>query len=165
MYIRLLFQGKISIEIEIGPRVPNFGSNIAYEYKERYHPMYSVARSLGVSSRALSKVTGIVTFEPGRLNVGLNMKFSGRNEQVLGYSRKVEREDSFNNNNGNHQRAQWEFSDKAIALLIEYKEKFPRIFELLEEKPDASKYYVSDLEINGIDPRIMQQQPTSIHVT
>jgi hypothetical protein len=89
----------------------------------------------------LSKITGTVTFEPGRQNVGLSMKFSSRNEQVLGYTRKL---DQLENSNS---RSQWEFSQKAIDLIAEYCEKFPRIFDLLEEKPEASTYQIDELEI------------------
>jgi hypothetical protein len=106
--------------------------------------MYSVAKSLRISTRALSKITGVVTFEPGRHNVGLNMKFSTKSQQVMGYTRKIEK--SFGNNNG--PRPQWEFSEKAVEVIGEYLEKFPRIFELLEENPNASTYYLQDLQLD-----------------
>ena len=138
--------GTISIDIIVGPRPPSFGTKIAQSSQDAYYPMYSVARSLGISTRALSKITGTVTFEPGRQNVGLSMKFSSRNEQVLGYTRKLDQSDNNNNNNG--RGPQWEFSQKAIDVIAEYLNKFPRIFDLLEEKPDASTYQIDELEID-----------------
>lgn len=64
-------------------------------------------------------MTGSVYFEPGRFNLGLNIKFSGKNLQVPGYTRKL----------GD---GPWEFSERAIQLIADYKAKFPRVFELLD---------------------------------
>jgi hypothetical protein len=79
-----------------------------------------VARRLNISPRNLSKLTGSVYFEPGRFNLGLNIKFSGKNLQVPGYTRKL------------GEGAPWEFSERAIQLIADYKAKFPRVFELLD---------------------------------
>jgi hypothetical protein len=109
-----------------------------------------VARRLNISPRNLSKLTGSVYFEPGRFNLGLNIKFSGKNLQVPGYTRKL----------GD---GPWEFSERAIQLIADYKAKFPRVFELLdfgEEPFDIRHFYYKctyqynfrDVSIGDIGP-------------
>lgn len=109
---------------------PKFGAKIAAQTAEAYHPLFAVAKRLNISTRNLSKVTGSVYFEPGRFNLGLNIKFSGKNLQVPGYTRKL----------GD---GPWEFTDRAIQLIAEYKSKFPRVFDLLDQGEDP--YNTSDL--------------------
>lgn len=67
------------------------------------------------------------------------MKFTKKSLQVLGYTRQ-EQVDYFGK-----KRFQWEFSEKAINLIIEYKKKFPIIFQLLESKPNTNVYNINDL--------------------
>ncbi|CAO1627148.1 unnamed protein product [Sympodiomycopsis kandeliae] len=84
--------------------------------REQYYPSFVVAKKVGLSGLALSKMTSSMMVdmpEGSRLNVGLNLKFEAKSQKVLGYSRK--------GTNG------WEFSDKAIQLINEYKDKFPEI--------------------------------------
>lgn len=50
--------------------------------RDVYHNMNQVARLLGISNRTLSKITASVKVQPGNLNFGLNIKFSGKNQQV-----------------------------------------------------------------------------------
>jgi hypothetical protein len=84
----------------------------------------------------LSQITGAVVFEPN-LNLGLNLKFSSKNlqvryldiiscsshfshMQVTGYTRKVS------------ENARWEFSQLAIDLVVEYKRRYPEVFQAVE---------------------------------
>eukprot|EP01129_Flabellula_baltica_P009271 TRINITY_DN3759_c0_g1_i1.p1 TRINITY_DN3759_c0_g1~~TRINITY_DN3759_c0_g1_i1.p1 ORF type:complete len:1308 (-),score=330.34 TRINITY_DN3759_c0_g1_i1:15-3938(-) len=97
-----------------------------------YYNQSSVCKMLGISSRTLSKITGIVMFKPGNFNVGLKLKFSGRNTQTLGYTRRMK------NERGNY--TSWEYSQKTIDLLSEYMDKFPEIFHLLDTEPNADAY-------------------------
>lgn len=91
--------------------------------------LLQVAKKLSVSSKNLSKITGSLYFEPGRFNLGLNIKFSGKNLQVPGYTRKI----------GDNP---WEFSERAIQLIADYKAKFPRVFELLDFGEDPYNIHV-----------------------
>jgi 5'-3' exoribonuclease 1 len=81
-----------------------------------------VSRRLGMSGLTLSKITSsLLLFTPTgdtRVNVGLNLKFEAKQQKVLGYSRKTE--------------SGWEFSEKAIELIREYKDKFPEIIRMLD---------------------------------
>lgn len=65
---------------------------------------------LGISGHALSKITAsfmVLTGDGHKNNVGLSLKFEAKSLKVIGYSRK----------NGRY----WEFSDKAVQLIQEYK--------------------------------------------
>ena len=76
-----------------------------------------------MSALTLSKVTSGLMIEIGtgqRINAGLNLKFEARSQKVLGYAQR--------NEHG------WEYSQKAIDLIAEYKEKFPEIIQALESK-------------------------------
>lgn len=103
-----------------------------------YSPAFRVAQILGISGHALSKITSshmVITSDNQKTNVGLSLKFEAKALKVVDYSRKEGRS--------------WEFSDKAIDLLLEYKvcsplyvsecrltcfsqSKFPDIFRTLD---------------------------------
>ncbi|KAJ3023129.1 UNVERIFIED_CONTAM: hypothetical protein HDU68_008771 [Siphonaria sp. JEL0065] len=93
------------------------------ERDEKYTAAFQVCKNLRISSFALSKLTAsfFVTMTNGksrnggdeRANFGLNMKFEGKGKKVLGMTQK---------NAGS-----WEYSNKAIALIREYIEKFPEV--------------------------------------
>ena len=65
---------------------------------------------MGISGHALSKITSslmVVTGDRQKNNLGLSLKFEAKSLKVIGYSRK----------NGRI----WEFSEKALDLILEYK--------------------------------------------
>ncbi len=55
----------------------------------------------------------MLAWKDQKVNVGLSLKFEGKGEKVLGYSRKSA--------NG------WEFSDKTLELVKEYVQTSPRL--------------------------------------
>lgn len=99
-----------------------FKSRLAQLGDAHYLPSHQVSRRLGMSGLTLSKITSsLLLFTPTgdtRVNVGLNLKFEAKQQKVLGYSRKTE--------------SGWEFSEKAIELIREYKDKFPEIIRMLD---------------------------------
>lgn len=65
---------------------------------------------VGISGRALSKITSsfmVITSDNQKTNLGLSLKFEAKALKVIDYSRKE----------GRH----WEFSQKAVDLIKEYK--------------------------------------------
>lgn len=66
-----------------------------------------------------------------RLNLGLGLKFDGKNLKVLGMSRKTA-------NTG------WEYSQAAVDLIKEYVTKFPFIIDAMNKK-DREAYSLNDL--------------------
>ena len=109
----------------------------------RYLPGYRAAQQLGISSHLLSRITGSIFVNTGsreaepdrasRVNIGLNMKFSKRNEEVCGFTRK-----SPSDNN-------WMYSTSAIDNLHEYYRKFPEVFDYLGRTDGNDIYHVSDI--------------------
>lgn len=75
-----------------------------------------------MSGLTLSKITSslllVAPTGESRINVGLNLKFEAKQQKVLGYSRKTE--------------SGWEFSEKAVELIREYKERFPEVIRMLD---------------------------------
>jgi 5'-3' exoribonuclease 1 len=89
-----------------------------------YFPSYTVATLVNLKPLPLSKIMSsftVVINGDTRLNLGLSLKFEARRQKVLGYSRRVPEG--------------WQFSDKALALVKEYKTKFPEFIAGLEKNP------------------------------
>ena len=81
---------------------------------------------LGISSRALSKITSsfmVIAGGGSKSNLGLSLKFEAKALKVIDYSRK----------DGRH----WEFSEKAIELIREYRDKYPDVFSWLRRSGDG----------------------------
>lgn len=102
------------------------------EQSVRYTPSYRVAQDLKLNSLALSKITASFTVLSSslRLNLGLNLKFEAKKLKVLGYSRKG--------------RSGWEFSDKAIQLIMEYMIKFPEFIAGLQANAQGDGFNDTD---------------------
>ena len=65
---------------------------------------------VGISGRALGKITSsfmVITSDQQKTNLGLCLKFEAKSKKVIDYSRKEGRN--------------WEYSEKAVELLREYK--------------------------------------------
>ena len=85
-----------------------------------------------MSGLALSKICSslLVLYNDQRVNVGLNLKFEAKGLKVLGYSRK--------SSGGN-----WEYSQKAVELIQEYRDKFPEVAQALARKGGKSSLSLS----------------------
>ncbi|KAF8525866.1 exonuclease II [Hysterangium stoloniferum] len=89
----------------------------------RYHPSYKVAEMLHISTLALSRITStfmVITSDGQKSNLGLSLKFEAKGMKVLDYSQKSA------NGRG------WDYSEKAVELLGNYKEQFPTVFSKLD---------------------------------
>ena len=65
---------------------------------------------VGISGLALAKITSsfmVITSDGQKTNLGLSLKFEAKSQKVLDYSRKDGRS--------------WEFSEKAVQLIKDYK--------------------------------------------
>ncbi|CAL1717076.1 unnamed protein product [Somion occarium] len=103
-----------------------FKSIVATRRSIRYYPSFKVAEMLGLSGMAVAKITSgfmVITSDGQKNDLGLRLKFDARGLKVIDYSRK----------DGRH----WEFSDKAVELLREYKEKYPEVMQSLNQRGDA----------------------------
>ncbi|OSC96896.1 hypothetical protein PYCCODRAFT_1378244 [Trametes coccinea BRFM310] len=103
-----------------------FKNVVVNRLQNKYYPSFRVAEMLGISSKALSKVTSsfmVVGSDGNKNNLGLSLKFEAKGLKVIEYSRKDGR--------------YWEFSEKAIELIREYQAKYPEVFQVLDRSGDA----------------------------
>ncbi|KAK3402994.1 XRN 5'-3' exonuclease N-terminus-domain-containing protein [Sordaria brevicollis] len=117
-------------------REPDFARQIILDAQRNnnYIPSFKVARDLKLHGLVLSKITSsyfITTLGGLRVNLGLNLKFEGKKQKVLGYSRKSE--------------SGWEFSAAAVAMLAQYMVKFPDFFAAVQQKPSSAEVTETDL--------------------
>jgi hypothetical protein len=79
-------------------------------HETTYYPAFKVGQLLNLSGLAVAKITSsfmVLTSDGQKNNLGLSIKFEAKGMKVLEYSRKDGRN--------------WEFSEKALALIREYK--------------------------------------------
>lgn len=128
---------KAEIIVSYVAKEPDFARQIIYraEQQSGYKPSYAVAKDLGLHPLVLSKITSsFYVYTVGgsmKVNLGLNLKFEGRKQKVLGYSRKSQ--------------SGWEFSPAAIILLISYMTQFPDFFAAILRNPTGSELNDTDL--------------------
>lgn len=75
-----------------------------------YFPSFKVADMLGISGRALSKITSsfmVINSDNQKINLGLGLKFEAKALKVVDFTRK----------DGRH----WEYSENAVELIRDYK--------------------------------------------
>ncbi|KAB0798453.1 hypothetical protein PPYR_09446 [Photinus pyralis] len=94
----------------------------------RFMNIHMASTKLAISKNLFGRITGTIFLIPQkspdldlydvpRTNIGLNLKFNKRNEEIPGYTRK----------DGNV----WYYSEKAVELVGEYMARFPKVFEYL----------------------------------
>lgn len=87
-----------------------FKNIVVNRMSSRYFPSFKAADMVGLSGRAISKITSsfmVITSDGQKNNLGLSLKFEAKGLKVIDYSRKDGR--------------YWEFSEKAVDLIREYK--------------------------------------------
>ncbi|KAI1363545.1 exoribonuclease 1 [Xylaria arbuscula] len=130
-------ENKAEIIVSVVTKEPDFARQIIHraEQQSGYKPSYAVAKDLGLHPLVLSKITSsFFVYAVGgsmKVNLGLNLKFEGRKQKVLGYSRKSQ--------------SGWEFSPTAILLLINYMTQFPDFFAAILRNPSGSELNDTDL--------------------
>lgn len=96
---------------------------------------------VGLSSMAVAKITSsfmVVTSDGQKHNLGLSLKFDAKGLKVIDYSKKDGR--------------YWEFSDKAVELIKEYKGQYPQIMQSLSRNGDCefSNHVVFESDILSV---------------
>ena len=119
---------------------PTFGTVIASEYGmlQKYYPSHVVNKLVGISGLTLSRLTANLKYSYGseKLNLGLNLKFEAKGLKVAGYSKKG--------------ASGWEFSEKAVELISEYKRRFPEFIDAYERTARSDEMNLDDI-FHGID--------------
>ncbi|XP_043280589.1 5'-3' exoribonuclease 1 [Venturia canescens] len=136
--------GRIKVAMRI-ENEPNFES-IQRQFGDSEAQWMSTgiaAQRLGVSNHFLSRITGSIYVtqgsaeapENGKQNVGLNLKFTKRNEELPGYTKKSS--------------GQWLYSTKSIGLIRSYMHQYPLLFERLAKRVTNDIYMENDLFESG----------------
>ncbi|KAJ8357875.1 hypothetical protein SKAU_G00206690 [Synaphobranchus kaupii] len=111
-----------------------------HKYSVKYSPGYVLASRLGVTSYLVSRFSGSVFIGRGskrnphgeqKANVGLNLKFNKKNEEVPGYTKRTERE--------------WLYSAAVEELLAEYLERFSEVLDLVSRNSHDDVFYEDDI--------------------
>ncbi|KAF7981258.1 hypothetical protein HWV62_34139 [Athelia sp. TMB] len=121
-----------------------FKSIVDSRISSRYFPSFKAAELVGITTRGLSKITSsfmVLTAGGKKENVGLSLKFEAKALKVIDYSRKNDRF--------------WEFSQKTIDLLRDYKAKFPQIFRRLDGGGD-DMVRASDVFDDDADSKVQE---------
>ncbi|XP_021920765.1 5'-3' exoribonuclease 1 isoform X2 [Zootermopsis nevadensis] len=135
--------GRVKVSMSVTPE-PNL-DRVRKKHQDSniycYMPGNVAAQRLGVSSYLVSRVTGTIYIiqedknasadSCKKVNVGLNLKFNKRNEEIPGYTRKL--------------GAVWQYSNKAVDLVQKYMEQFPVLFEHLAKHTGNDVFYESDV--------------------
>ncbi|XP_046562363.1 LOW QUALITY PROTEIN: 5'-3' exoribonuclease 1-like [Haliotis rubra] len=90
-----------------------------------YMPGYMIAQRLGISGLFLSRLTGSILVIQGsrdnpkanKINVGLNLKHTKRNQELPGYTRKLD--------------DRWTYSQATFELVRDYIDKFHEVMQVL----------------------------------
>ncbi|KAF6122660.1 5'-3' exoribonuclease 1 [Phyllostomus discolor] len=137
----VITEGRIRVVFSI-PCEPSLDALIQnqHKYSIKYNPGYVLASRLGVSGYLVSRFTGSIFIGRGsrrnphgdhKANVGLNLKFNKKNEEVPGYTKKV----------GN----EWMYSSAAEQLLAEYIERAPELFSYIAKNSQEDVFYEDDI--------------------
>lgn len=110
---------------------PLFKARLATMDASRYSPAHALGRVVNMSGLALSKICSslLVMFNEQRVNIGLNLKFEARGQKVLGYSRKGD--------------GGWEYSQRAVDLIQEYRERFPEVAQALSTRRGGEFFFLA----------------------
>ncbi|XP_014211300.1 5'-3' exoribonuclease 1-like isoform X2 [Copidosoma floridanum] len=130
---------KVSMRIQLEPNFDRI-RHLQADTRMRYMPGNVAAQRLGISSHLLSRITGTIFVIDGdavnpsnasKYNVGLNLKFNKKNEEVQGFTRK-------------DQNGVWLYSVKAVDFVKNYMQEFPELFERLETNLGSADMFLKD---------------------
>uniref|UniRef100_A0A8C3AUI4 5'-3' exoribonuclease 1 n=1 Tax=Cyclopterus lumpus TaxID=8103 RepID=A0A8C3AUI4_CYCLU len=111
-----------------------------HKYCVKYSPGYILASRLGITSYLVSRFSGSIFIGRGskknpcgeqKANVGLNLKFNKKNEEVPGYTKRTEKE--------------WLYSSAVEELLAEYLDRFSEVFNLVSRNSHDDVFYEDDV--------------------
>ncbi|KAK7476098.1 hypothetical protein BaRGS_00032652 [Batillaria attramentaria] len=118
-------EGRVRVSFSV-PEEPNMqqAKQADHIVALQYMPGYIAAQRLGVSTHFVSRITGTILILRGdggnpesRANIGLNLKFTKRGEEVPGYTKKTD--------DG------WQYSERAVETIHNYMSKFAELWDYI----------------------------------
>ncbi|XP_068604868.1 5'-3' exoribonuclease 1 [Brachionichthys hirsutus] len=143
--------GRVRVIFNV-PQEPQLETLIQNQHKYcvNYSPGYFLASRLGITSYLVSRLSGSIFIGRGskknpcgeqRANIGLNLKFNKKNEEVPGYTKRTEKE--------------WLYSVAVEEVLAEYLERFSEVFTTVSKNSHDDVFYEDDvwpgLDQNGAE--------------
>ncbi|KAM9845283.1 5'-3' exoribonuclease 1 [Aulostomus maculatus] len=133
--------GRVRVVFSI-PHEPQLEALIQNQHKYcvKYSPGYVLASRLGITSYLVSRFSGSLFIGRGskknpcgeqKANVGLNLKFNKKNEEVPGYTKRTEKE--------------WLYSAAVEELLAEYLDRFSEVFDTVSRNSHDDVFYEDDI--------------------
>jgi len=138
-------KGRIQLRFEVGPE-PDLTKVMEKQDRmtERYEPGFRAAQKLGMSSHVMARVTGTIFIVRGareqqsdsvsKSNIGLNLKFNKKSEEVCGFTKKSE-------------DGQWLYSKACLDILREYQQRFYEVFDYISSSTNASNDMFHELDV------------------
>jgi 5'-3' exoribonuclease 1 len=121
---------KIVVEVEERPVAPKFGVDVLRATQLKFYDLHTAAKRAFVSKDTLLKILGKGFAISGqkKIDIGLQLRFVKKREQVVGYVHGREEK-------GHDQKNSlvWEVSEAAIDLVKAYKAAFPEVFAFFEK--------------------------------
>jgi hypothetical protein len=169
---------KVGVSVAVVPPEPPFGLAIARSVQESYISSSDAAKVLKVPPGIFGKLVGSLFFNPGRYDLGLNLRYK-QDFCTLGYTRRKDKEQrgkegkdsskkaAWGSNDtvlvvGNQERSEtpdsrannskgviWEYTPKAVRLVAAYKQEFPKLFAAICRRPNEKSYDASALGPDG----------------
>ncbi|KAM9322764.1 5'-3' exoribonuclease 1 isoform 2-T2 [Pholidichthys leucotaenia] len=133
--------GRVRVVFSV-PHEPQLDTLIQnqHKYTVKYNPGYVLASRLGITSYLVSRFSGSIFIGRGskrnpcgeqRANIGLNLKFNKKNEEVPGYTKRTEKE--------------WLYSTAVEELLSEYLARFSEVFDTVSRNSQDDVFYEDDI--------------------
>lgn len=159
---------KIGVKVQVTPPEQPFGLAIARSVQESYVSSSDAAKLVKLHPNLFGKIMGGLFIDPGRFDLGLNLKYA-EGLYVVGYTRRkpddeTERKKKAAAAHGvkkawgagdsllvvgskraesvekSQDKIQWEYTPRAIRLVSLYRQKFPQLFAALSKQPNERRY-------------------------
>lgn len=159
----------LDVEFKVPPIAEKpFGYLIANGMADVYFPARTVCQTCNITPSLLGTIVGSLSVEPDGDDLGLNLKRNNQ-YQLLGYARRIMIGDNVAlttnawtkgdtvkvigavdtsedvSSPGDKEQSQWEYSNRTIALIQEYCNKFPQLFRSLKTLEYKKKYLPREL--------------------
>nr|CAD7397262.1 unnamed protein product [Timema poppensis] len=152
-----LRSGRVKVSLSV-PEEPNLEHVVKMQQVSgnNYMMCNDAASYLGISSHLLSRITGTIyiikgaqteyTESASKVNVGLNLKFNKKNEEIPGYTKK--------------ENTTWLYSKKAVKLVKDYINQFPELFDYLSQNKNIGNDMFFEIHIFPNEPTKLSEIQT-----
>ena len=110
-----LDDGKIGVKVKVTPPEPPFGLAIARSVQESYVSSSDAARVLKIHPGIFGKIVGSLFFNPGRYDLGLNLRYQ-QDFCALGYTRRKDILDKRGKTTSSAKKSAWGSSDTVLVV-------------------------------------------------